>query len=202
MKTDGWSNLHKYIVRYGDEDSPDLDQLDELLDEEVGDCVTRIEENSILHFAAIGERTHCLKYLIPNIPSYLINKANKNGETPLHWACRAGHIENIKILLEANADTHKMDFEGNSILHFAVEAGDYKVTRFLLKNSLCAVDCKNKQGVTPLAIACRDREYRIVKLLKRNGSCTMELLQFYIQSPKMARYLSEETKKTVKGHCK
>jgi ankyrin repeat protein len=39
-----------------------------------------------------------------------VNKANNDGETPLYWASRNGHVEVVKTLLAAEADVDKAEY--------------------------------------------------------------------------------------------
>ena len=52
---------------------------------------------AVLHEACLYNRAEVVKELLKHSPS--INQQTKNGDTPLHLACREGHIECAKLLL-------------------------------------------------------------------------------------------------------
>ena len=114
-----WSNIQKWVVRYADNKDVDLNEFAKYI--ACGDVCERTTdgENSALHFAAVGEASTTLEFLLNIVPKRSINSPNKNGETPLHWACRSGTLSNIKALLDAGANPRCVDYSDNNILHFA-----------------------------------------------------------------------------------
>ncbi|GBG30870.1 Ankyrin repeat domain-containing protein 2 [Hondaea fermentalgiana] len=61
------------------------------------------------------------------------------------------------------------DLNGNTPLHFAVEAGSLEVVEFFLEHKL-PFDMSNAGGVTPLLIACRDNLRKIAFILASAGA--------------------------------
>jgi len=60
-----------------------------------------------LHFAAaVGNREGMQKLVGLKLP---VDATNKNGKTPLHVASEKGHVDVIKVLLMANANTAAVD---------------------------------------------------------------------------------------------
>lgn len=163
-----WHNIHKWVVKFGDEKNPDIYQLERIIQRESLELVTGLG-NTVFHLAAISEQTACLECLLKIIksPTQLINEKNHEGETPLHWACGAGKIENLKILLSAGADGTILDNEFNSILHFAAQRGHYNIVKYILKldfgRSLLTI--KNCNHKTPLCIATEEDEKKTIKYL-------------------------------------
>jgi ankyrin repeat protein len=51
-----------------------------------------------------------------------IHQADSDGETPLLWAARYGHIQIVELLLENGADIHQADSNGRTPLHVAANA--------------------------------------------------------------------------------
>jgi ankyrin repeat protein len=62
---------------------------------ETADAVGLIDQGADLHAKTIG------------------------GWTPLHWACKNGHVEVVKALLEKGADLHAKTNLGETPLHYA-----------------------------------------------------------------------------------
>ena len=190
-----WGNIHKWIVRYGDESNPNFHELERILSTE---NITKITPNgnNALHFAAIAQSSQILAYLLETAPLTLIDEPNDLGETPLHWACDSGSISHVELLVRTGANCHALDNESNTILHFAAQAGNVPVTKFILKKNLCPTECANIANKTPLAVACEEREIRIVRALVRSGASTYPLIRHYASAhePKIVKELSRETK--------
>lgn len=65
---------------------------------------TNATHQTLLHYAAFNGRKEAVEQLIKQAPE-LLNNQDYSGNTALHYAVLAGHIEISKILLEAGADT-------------------------------------------------------------------------------------------------
>ena len=59
--------------------------------------------------------------------------AASTGLTPLHLACEMGHLEVVRLLLEASATLEPMDSEGLRPLHTAAKRGHLEVLEELLE---------------------------------------------------------------------
>lgn len=127
-----------------------------------------------------------------------INIKNSSGETALVLATQHGksHIVNIllnngannndineallsavnrsqyyivKILLAGGGNVNICDRDGNTILNNAVQFNDYSMTELLLQSG-ANYKITNKHNWTPLTYASKERNMRIVKLLKNYGA--------------------------------
>lgn len=68
----------------------------------------------VKHRAEINATTKYVKLLlVPRTFIYMLNC--RNGETPLHYAARGGHLEVIKLLLANKADKHKRGKRGTAL---------------------------------------------------------------------------------------
>ncbi|MED6138045.1 hypothetical protein PIB30_070625 [Stylosanthes scabra] len=91
-------------------------------------------ENTVLHIAALYGNDEMADRAMQQEPN-LVFSCNKNKDTPLHVAARAGHISTIKKLLDAycvNSNSHvetilglikKKNKQGNTMLHEAMKRG-------------------------------------------------------------------------------
>ena len=61
------------------------------------------------------------------------------------WACGAGHLQIVRVLFEARANTDAADYNGRTALHWALIAGDVRIVGLLL--GACASKLKDLAGV-------------------------------------------------------
>ncbi len=57
---------------------------------------------------------------------------------PLHIACSFGHLEIVKALVEAGADTEKWDDDGRCPVHCAALFDQKKVLVYLIRDCKCS----------------------------------------------------------------
>ena len=172
-----WANSHKWVIRYADEEKPCLEELEELIEEEGINILTKNTLNSLIHFACLGESTTVLSYLLQRCTKRLVNHRNSNKESALHWAVKSSSIEVVELLLSYGASPKIVDIRGNSILHIAVESGNTDVIKLILDKKLCPIDAVNFFDHSPLCVACVEEEYDIVKYLTRCGCATIKALR-------------------------
>jgi len=93
-----------------------------------------------------------------------VNSCVYEGGTILHFACNAGSIKVIKLLMTHDkVDVNKPDVCGGTALnstHISID-----VAKLLLKFRDINVNKKDKNGDTPLHTACVSRNKQMVKLL-------------------------------------
>ena len=101
-------------------------------------------KETLLHFAARIQNSIYIKSLIPKFKT--VDLFDMNKSTPLHEACKHGHYENAKILLENQADVDLMDICGKTSLMIAADkkSQDEKLIRLLLKyNANCNLESQD-----------------------------------------------------------
>lgn len=63
---------------------------------------------------------------------WVVCSASQLGNTPLHTAVSAGHLETAEVLVTCEAALEAVNHRGVTPLYIAVEAGDAAMTRMLL----------------------------------------------------------------------
>ena len=112
----------------------------------------------------------------------VVTAKRNDGTTALHWACRHGHLETIRLfLLDYEADLEAKADCGSTPLIFAARIGNYadesidvkngkKVVKFLLARG-AEVTAAQEDGNTALHWACRTaRNFEMIQLFLDRGA--------------------------------
>ena len=94
------------------------------------------------------------------------NIKDKDGETPLHLACRLN--SNSQVEISHGADLS--DIEGYSPLHVTCEIGGLKLVQTLIDHG-ASLNALDKDGNTPLDIAVRSERFEILKMFLQCKGC-------------------------------
>lgn len=173
----GWNNLHyssfngnylicfhliSFINQFKDEN-------DELLNVYTNhnDMLT-FDKLSPLHLAIKKYHLQTLHYLLQEFPGvyWLNHKGGVECQTPLHYCCKFGFNEGLKLLLEKGADYSLLDNGGNNLLHLSFEYGNFECIKIFIKflydmpsNKRLAIklikqfeNCKNNKGWLPIEL--------------------------------------------------
>jgi ankyrin repeat protein len=112
--------------------------------------ITNSNGDTFLHLASYHNLYLVAKKLINQ--ENLINIENKNQETPLHNACL--HCPGlVQILIEAGANVHLKDIDGNTPLHKACFNENIPILRQLLHQG-ANINAINHAGETALSLTC------------------------------------------------
>ena len=97
------------------------------------------------------------------------NKKNKKGCTALHYACKNGALDIVKMLILKGADIEAEEEGGLTPLMMAATRRHCSVVEVLI-SSEASPNIKNKKGCTALHNACENGALDIVKMLILKGA--------------------------------
>jgi len=88
------------------------------------------------------------------------------GRTFLHWACEAGRLEIVKLLMNReDLDINTQDFKGRTGFHSACQRGYIELVKLLISRDDLDTNTQDKMGRTAFHLACGGKYIEIVKLL-------------------------------------
>lgn len=125
--------------------------------------VDEVGQNGLHRFAFEG-KSDLLSKAVREYP-HLLESKTKVGETPLMRATAMGHLECVRILVEAGANTQVKSDLGESLLH---EAATPEIVVFLAKH--IKIDERDPRGSTPLITAAFLGKLELCKTFHRLGA--------------------------------
>jgi len=99
-----------------------------------------------------------------------LNLLDKSGRTPIHNAILGRHVKIMEMLLEAGADTTRLDESQDAPLQTAVRSGDENLVGVFLRRAYSDVDIRGHSSRTALHIAADMDKVPICKLLMEHGA--------------------------------
>jgi ankyrin repeat protein len=122
-----------------------------------------------LHIASITGRAHNIRTILTANPG-MVSTRDKTSMTPIAYACRYGHVEAVKTLIEFKAKLNVGCGQDRlTPLGWAATYGHYELTEYLLSIKARVLG-KDKFQRTPLIMAVRNGHTKIASLLLQNGS--------------------------------
>jgi ankyrin repeat protein len=122
-----------------------------------------------LHIVCSEMRSlECIKLL--KIHSNDLKSVDRDGNTPLHLACKHGCADIVQYLTTYGCDFNIKNKQKELPLHLACST-TLEVVQRVLSQSLCNINCQTETGYTPLHIACSAGALDIVKYLVHNCEC-------------------------------
>jgi ankyrin repeat protein len=123
-----------------------------------------------LHLASINGRTALIAPLI-KAGADVDAKVKDGKATPccsIHLACRQGHLETVKVLLDCGCGVDSLDQNGNTPLPYAICEGHIGVAWELIDRS---ANVNAPQFLSPvLCLALRNRHCELIPLLLERGA--------------------------------
>ena len=119
---------------------------------------------TLFHMAASNKDPSILEWIISKCEN--INATDRYGHTPLHWACRSGHLNNIVILLDNGAAIDPTNKWKETPLMYACKYSPIADIIKLLLTYHANIDLENYDQEKPIDILRnRNVDFKIVKLL-------------------------------------
>ncbi len=135
--------------------------------------------DDIHEFARTGN-LEGVKSLIEKDPE-LIDAKDKDGRTPLHWACRGVHLEAVKFLVEKGANVNAEDNNKVVPLHSLATQNNAAAIEILTAKG-ADVDAKSYGGNTALHYAAISDAADAAALLIKKGA-NLEIREDYGRTP-------------------
>jgi len=95
----------------------------------------------------------------------MLSMGDENGYSPIHAAAAYGHHELLQLLVNAGADIHQRDVDGDTPLHHC----DNPATAELLLSLGASPLIANNQGVTAPQLHLADEEDAMVEFWRSKG---------------------------------
>ncbi|XP_064389428.1 histone-lysine N-methyltransferase EHMT1-like isoform X2 [Halichondria panicea] len=114
---------------------------------------------------------------VSEVKSLLARGVNPNhpGCSPLHSACKIGHMEMVKALVEAGADTElAMD---RYPVHWAALRGHKEVLVYLIRDCKCNANTRDNDDDTLLHMACLGGHLDVVQYLVEEAHCDITCIR-------------------------
>ena len=93
-----------------------------------------------------------------------------SGLTPLHLACKHGHLDIIQYLIkEQNCDPESTTPNGRTPLHLACKSGHLRIVKCLITEHKCNPHCTDNDGYTPLHAASESGDIDFVQRSKSSA---------------------------------
>ena len=92
--------------------------------------------NNLLHYASYYGKTDKVIILVEN-HSIPLSSVNKNGQTPLMFACMRGHINSVRFMCSLYVDVNIYDYNGMTPLLYARINCHSNIVRYLVNECNC-----------------------------------------------------------------
>lgn len=125
--------------------------------------------HTCLHWAAMSHHPGVLPLLLPLVPSSSLDiqstASAQYAQSPLHWACVAGHVHAVRSLLHAGADPAYSDAKGYNAAIHAAQYGHIDILHILLSAQPSLRGCIDLTGNSLVQWAAYFNHYPAVRYL-------------------------------------
>uniref|UniRef100_A0A336MC35 CSON014921 protein n=1 Tax=Culicoides sonorensis TaxID=179676 RepID=A0A336MC35_CULSO len=122
-----------------------------------------------LILATLKGSLSCVKFLVEKGAN--INAKNWQGHSPFQYACSKGYKDIVEYFLSKGADPNIRDNRNDVPLHRLASMGKSDIMKMLFDSKAkIEVDVQNKEGCTPLHLACEDGEVQCAMMLLEKGA--------------------------------
>jgi len=94
---------------------------------------------------------------------------DNKGKSAIFYACQVNNTEMIKALINANVDIMQYDNDTVYPLHLACMNGNLEIVKMFVETLNADVECRDKNGYTPLYVAYINQRSNIIKYLIGKG---------------------------------
>uniref|UniRef100_A0A0K2UNZ5 Uncharacterized protein n=1 Tax=Lepeophtheirus salmonis TaxID=72036 RepID=A0A0K2UNZ5_LEPSM len=120
----------------------------------------------------VADDPESLSLIINHDPSE-VDRQDRNGNTPLHFAVVSKDKERVSLLISHSANVNIQNSSGSSPLHLV--NGDLEIAKSLLASGGADPNLPDASGNTPLHLSVRGRNKDVVRLfMNHNGNPTLK----------------------------
>ncbi|KAG1055242.1 hypothetical protein G6F43_002783 [Rhizopus delemar] len=157
-----------------------LNSIRALVEKSDGDLLNSIGPSgeSVLHAAVRSNAKDIVDYVLKRTHNKLLEKTDRAGATPLHYACINGRAHFVTLFVEdCQVKIDPLDNKGETPLHYAVRHKQLKVIMTLIELGASPNSCILKQVPTPLDLAKSCGLASIADYLKQVGAKTTKEIE-------------------------
>ncbi|KAH1008810.1 hypothetical protein HUJ05_009332 [Dendroctonus ponderosae] len=107
---------------------------------------------TLAHIAAYCALHDCLRN--PQVNCFLNSSDSQKGMSPLQVAITTRNLKTVQLLVASNCSLEHVDFEGNSVFHYAASSTKEIISTLAQGSDPKCLNSRNKNGYTPLHMAC------------------------------------------------